>query len=52
MVKRQCMSDEIRHAIAQRIYDGTLKPGLRLLELAIAEEFGTIQTPVETDIFP
>lgn len=46
MVHRQCMSDEIRNTLATRIYDGTLAPGARLIELAIAEEFGTSQTPV------
>lgn len=46
MVKRQCMSDEIRNALAQRIYDGSLQPNARLIELTIAEEFGTSQTPV------
>ncbi|PQO44621.1 GntR family transcriptional regulator [Blastopirellula marina] len=46
MVKRQCMSDEIRDTLATRIYDGTLPPGERLIELAIAQEFGTSQTPV------
>lgn len=46
MVKRQCMSDEIRNALAQRIYDGSLMPNARLIELSIAEEFGTSQTPV------
>lgn len=46
MVQRQCMSDEIRTELAKRIYDGTLKPGERLVELSIAEEFGTSQTPV------
>ncbi|MCC9604706.1 GntR family transcriptional regulator [Blastopirellula sp. JC732] len=46
MVKRQCMSDEIRDTLATRIYDGSLQPGERLIELAIAQEFGTSQTPV------
>ncbi|WP_417740131.1 GntR family transcriptional regulator [Rosistilla oblonga] len=40
------MSDVIRDRIAGRIYDGSLQPGERLRELAIAEEFGTSQTPV------
>lgn len=46
MLNRQCMSDEIRNSLAQRIYDGSLQPGERLVELAIAKEFGTSQTPV------
>jgi DNA-binding GntR family transcriptional regulator len=44
--ERLCMSDRIRSALEQRIIDGTLKPGERLLELAIAREFDTSQTPV------
>lgn len=43
---RNCMSDRIRNAIASRIYDGTLLPGTRLLELELAREFDTSQTPV------
>ena len=43
---RQCMSDRIRTALAQRIFDGTLKAGERLVELEIAREFDTSQTPV------
>ncbi len=46
MFERKCMSDVIRDRIAGRIYDGSLQPGERLRELAIAEEFGTSQTPV------
>jgi len=46
MVERQCMSDEIRNALAKRIYEGILKPNERLTELGIAKEFGTSQTPV------
>ncbi|MGC3970913.1 MAG: GntR family transcriptional regulator [Pirellulales bacterium] len=40
------MSDRIRAALEQRIIDGTLQPGERLLELNIAKEFDTSQTPV------
>ncbi|AMV21848.1 GntR family transcriptional regulator [Planctomyces sp. SH-PL14] len=43
---RHCMSDRIRDQLAQRIYDGRLKAGDRLLELEIAREFDTSQTPV------
>jgi DNA-binding GntR family transcriptional regulator len=43
---RQCMSDRIRNAITSRIFDGTLKAGERLVELEIAREFDTSQTPV------
>jgi len=40
------MSDRIRDLLAQRIYDGQLQAGDRLLELEIAREFDTSQTPV------
>lgn len=43
---RQCMSDKIRSSLASRIFDGTLKAGERLVELEIAREFDTSQTPV------
>lgn len=40
------MSDRIRQILEQRIISGVLKPGDRLLELEIAKEFNTSQTPV------
>lgn len=43
---RLCMSDRIRSTLASRIFDGTLKAGDRLIELDIAREFDTSQTPV------
>ncbi|WP_373652306.1 GntR family transcriptional regulator [Schlesneria sp. DSM 10557] len=43
---RQCMSDKIRNALTSRIFDGSLKAGERLVELEIAREFDTSQTPV------
>lgn len=43
---RQCMSDRIRQVLTSRIFDGTLKAGDRLVELEIAREFDTSQTPV------
>ena len=43
---RNCMSDRIRETLAQRIFDGQLAPGDRLIELEIAREFDTSQTPV------
>ncbi len=39
-------SHRIRSVLEQRIIDGTLPPGTRLLELEIAKEFQTSQTPV------
>lgn len=43
---RLCMSDRIRVSLETRIFDGTLKAGDRLVELEIAREFDTSQTPV------
>ena len=43
---RQCMSDRIRDSLTSRIFDGVLQPGDRLVELEIAKEFDTSQTPV------
>jgi DNA-binding GntR family transcriptional regulator len=43
---RQCMSDAIRDSLTLQIFDGTLKAGDRLVELEIAREFDTSQTPV------
>lgn len=44
------MSDRIRSELATRIFDGVLKPGDRLVELEIAREFDTSQTPVREAI--
>lgn len=43
---RQCMSDRIRDTLTSKIFDGKLLPGDRLVELEIAREFDTSQTPV------
>lgn len=43
---RDCLSDQIRKALAERIISGALQPGERLVELKIAREFGASQTPV------
>lgn len=45
-VERSCLSDRIRGELARRIIEGELKPGDRLVELRIAEEFASSQTPV------
>ncbi len=45
-IHRHCMSDRIRDAIADQIYTGTLKPGDRLVELDLARQFDSSQTPV------
>lgn len=44
--ERSCLSDRIRRVLARRIIDGVLKPGERLVELKIAAEFDSSQTPV------
>lgn len=43
---RDCMSDRIREELTSRILSGSLKPGDRLVELELAREFDTSQTPV------
>ncbi len=45
-LERDCMSDRIRRALAERIIGGLLAPGERLVEMRIAEEFRTSQAPV------
>ena len=45
-LERDCMSDRIRRALADRIIGGQLAPGERLVEMRIAEEFRTSQAPV------
>lgn len=43
---RDCMSDRICRALAERIIEGQLAPGERLVEMRIAQEFQTSQAPV------
>src|SRR4051794_26891510 len=45
-VQRDCMRDQIRRVLVQRILDGHYKPGDRLVELQIARELKTSQGPV------
>jgi DNA-binding GntR family transcriptional regulator len=45
-VQRDCMSDQIRRVLVQRILDGYYRPGDRLVELQIARELKTSQGPV------
>ncbi|WP_161793819.1 GntR family transcriptional regulator [Jannaschia aquimarina] len=40
------MSEQIRDALMERIFDGSLPPGERIIELKVAEEMGTSQAPV------
>ncbi len=43
---RNCMSDRIRDALLSRILEGSLQPGDRLVELDLAKQFDTSQTPI------
>ncbi len=43
---RLALSARIREAVLKRILAGELKPGDRLLEMRLADEFGTSQAPV------
>ncbi len=45
-VSTQSVRERIRLALIQRISDGTYKPGERLKELSIAQEFNVSQAPV------
>src|SRR4051812_42928224 len=45
-IQRDCMRDQIRRVLVQRILDGYYKPGDRLVELQIARELKTSQGPV------
>lgn len=44
--KRQSTRDFIKEVLLERIVDGTYAPGMRLLELQIAQELQTSQGPV------
>ncbi len=45
-IERRCMRDHIRDTLLQRILDGSLAAGERLIELNLAREFHVSQTPV------
>lgn len=45
-LERVCLSDRIREIVLTRILDGSYPPGTQLKELALAQEFGSSQTPV------
>lgn len=49
-VTRESLTDQIKAILLERIIDGSLAPGDRLKELAIAKEFGTSQAPVREAI--
>lgn len=50
VIQRQSLTEQIKSILIDRIVDGTLKPGDRLKELQIADEFGTSQAPVREAI--
>ncbi|MCB2224818.1 MAG: GntR family transcriptional regulator [Actinobacteria bacterium] len=43
---RAVLADRIREQILERILDGTLGPGARIVETRVAKEMGTSQAPV------
>lgn len=45
-IGRTILRDEIKRLVAERILDGTYKPGSRIVESQLAREFGTSQAPV------
>ncbi|WP_169728417.1 GntR family transcriptional regulator [Geminicoccus roseus] len=45
-VKRKTLREQIKDALVSRITSGRIRPGERLVEMRIAEEFGTSQAPV------
>lgn len=45
-VARLSLAEQVRAALLARILDGTIRPGERIVELRVAEEFGTSQAPV------
>ncbi len=46
MLKRSMLSDQVRETLLERIMDGTVKQGDRLVESQIAKELGVSQSPV------
>lgn len=50
VIQRQSLTEQIKSILIERIVDGTLRPGDRLKELQIADEFGTSQAPVREAI--
>lgn len=45
-IERQSLADQLRAELLRRILDGAIRPGERIIELRVAEEFGTSQAPV------
>jgi DNA-binding GntR family transcriptional regulator len=46
VLPHESLSEKVKQAIIERVLDGTYPPGTRLLELALAREFGISQGPV------
>lgn len=45
-IERLSLAEKVRAELLRRILDGTIRPGERIIELRVAEEFGTSQAPV------
>lgn len=45
-IERLSLAEKVRAELLSRILDGTIRPGERIIELRVAEEFGTSQAPV------
>jgi DNA-binding GntR family transcriptional regulator len=45
-IERISLAEKVRAELLRRILDGTIRPGERIIELRVAEEFGTSQAPV------
>jgi len=45
-IERRSLAEKVRAELLSRILDGTIRPGERIIELRVAEEFGTSQAPV------
>ena len=50
VIQRLSLTEQIKSILLDRIVEGTLKPGDRLKELQIADEFGTSQAPAREAI--
>ncbi|GAA4100477.1 GntR family transcriptional regulator [Nocardioides kongjuensis] len=45
-LSRSVLREQVKEIVIQRILDGTYRPGQRVVELALAQEFGVSQAPV------
>ena len=44
--ENESLSEKVKRTIVDRVVDGTYPPGMRLVELQLAKEFGVSQAPV------